>query len=236
MRLFNQTRKDVQMKTATAIEGIPALDDFEPYVVEHNKYTALQLKLNELESRREVLVSSLCYRGGGTELSEADQVMSDALKILDGPVKVLEADQERLELRQELGQITDNLQVLRKAIAIQRAVLDRVVRTVSREAADKLKPAHRQLSRGFVLALLELVKSAAAQSRFQAAVRDAGFEGYSHILPHIGVSALSEMLSVRDLFGPRKEFTPNGALGAIFQEAIELRLTDVKEMKSILFD
>lgn len=170
-------------RTKAKAEPPATLRDDERYSKAEDKLTELTNRAGALERQRTALAQGLNSRVVRDEMTDRARAL-----LADDAIPRPEADRTRV--RQDLETIHDQLAVVRRAIELQRQVVDEERRRVSREICTRLRPRHRAIVQRLAAALRELAAANAEEEDFRRALADAGVEFTGELRPmpvsHIG--------------------------------------------------
>jgi hypothetical protein len=144
---------------STTSEGQVRLEDDKAYAAAAGKFADLEARSTSLEQRRSELSVGIS-RGA----ARRDVLTARAERLLQDDVVPLSSDAEMIAMRRDLGAVEDELAVTRRAVELQRPIVDRERQRVSRAICERLRPRHREIV-GAVAAALKDLSAALADER-----------------------------------------------------------------------
>jgi hypothetical protein len=138
-------------------------------------YARAAARLEELRAQARVLEAGRTElsEGLGREVSRRDLLTHRAERLLNDDVVPMALDVERDAMRRSLGGVEDELGVVRRAIELQQAAVERERRRVSALICDRVRPQYRANVQAIARALTDLVDALTAEQTFRQQLIDA---------------------------------------------------------------
>jgi hypothetical protein len=140
-----------------------------------DKLAELQARASDLERRRSEVVEG-CFQGQVVLTARAQS-------LLDDDVIPLGADAEEARRRNDLAVVADELAVVRRAVDLQRTLVDRERQRASREVCERLRPRHREIVADIAAALRQLSTALEEERQLRERLIEADIDFLSTLRP-----------------------------------------------------
>jgi hypothetical protein len=152
-------------------EGLIQLENDKPYAAAAAKLAELEARVATLDQRRAELSVGI-----GRTQAARDVLTARAERLLQDAVVPLSNDAKMTAMRRDLGAVEDELGVVRRAVQLQRPIVEHERQRVSREICDRLRPRHRQIIGAIAAALEQLSTALQAEEALRSELIEAGVE------------------------------------------------------------